>query len=432
MVATFIILMAKFITRILRTFGLGGGTSLPGVFVEKYYPQLIKKISINYKTIVLISGTNGKTTTQTYLRHLLEGKEIKVTSNQSGANLFRGIATTLISDCSFSTKPRSTIAILEVEEATMPILTKYLSASYIIVTNLFRDQLDVYGEVITTREYIINAIKNNPNAKVFLNSDDKNVLSISAEIKNQITTYQVDSTEVKSLFYERDFTHTKVKKKFDEIHGKNIILKPDLSTSFTFESRNKSYPGIHFIPPGIQNVYNAVSAIGVALSVANYTVRDLRRLSDSFYPAFGRGEIVHYNDKHIRLLLIKNPASFTATLRMIKHRLDVNLWIIINDKIADGTDVSWLWDAQIELLQKAKIGNITVSGTRASDMALRLKYADIPQVKTEVIPNLNRALDISLSKLKDGETLFVLPTYTAMLEVRKHIQGIVKIKNFWE
>lgn len=427
-----LIWFSKFIIIVLRFTRLGGGTSLPGLLIEKFNPSFLAKTGGKYKQIILITGTNGKTTTQNLLRHLLLSKETRVISNKSGANLLRGIAATVISDCNFFGKVRSDIAIFEVEEATMPHITKQLKSNYIIVTNLFRDQLDAYGEVVTTREYIVTAINQNKKATVLLNKDDRNVSSISNEIKNNIVYFSIEDRRVKDIFYERDFVSYKVRSAKYEVICKNVHIENDLSTTFHYFGLGNSFKNLRFSSPGIQNTYNALAAISVAIKIHKFTEEELRNSLSEFNASFGRGEIIKLNGKQIRLLLIKNPASFTSNLYMLKNILNLKLLIIINDKIADGTDVSWLWDADIEQLSRSKIAWITVSGTRAYDMGLRLKYADIARVSTEIEPNLNKAIDISLTKLKDGETLFILPTYTSMLEVRKLIGGLVKIKDFWK
>lgn len=426
-----IIWFSKFIIFILRFLKLGGGTSLPGLFIEKYSPGILTRLTKDYRKIVLITGTNGKTTTQQFLRHLLESKNLKVCSNNSGANLIRGIAVTVISDCSVFGKSRSNIAVFEVEEATMPIITKLISPSHIIVTNLFRDQLDAYGEILKTRSYILRAIKQSPKAQVFLNGDDKNVSSIASEIKNEVTLFSLRDKRKYDIFFERAYFRFKSREGIKRVYARNIKIEEDLSTRFSIFGLRNVVREVHFNAPGLQNVYNAVAGLCVAESIRKFKDDKLKVSFSQFMSAFGRGEIVKVSGKQIRLLLVKNPASFTANLNMLKHLLSLKLLIIINDNVADGTDVSWLWDTNIEMLQKADISWITISGTRAYDMALRLKYADVHPISVEVEPGITRALDISLSRLREEDTLFVLPTYTAMFRVRKAIGNIVKIREFW-
>jgi len=337
----------------------------------------------------------------------------------------------VISDCSIFGKTKSDIAVFEVEEATMPIITKFVTSSHIVVTNLFRDQLDAYGEILKTRSYILHAIEQSPKAQIFLNGDDRNVGSITSGIKNKVTLFSLRDKRKNDIFFERAYFRFKSREGIKRVYARNIRIEEDLSTRFSIFGLRNIVRELHFNAPGIQNIYNAVASLCVAESIRKFKDDKLKQIFPQFLPAFGRGEIVKINGKQIRLLLIKNPASFTANLNMLKHLLSLKFLIIINDKIADGTDVSWLWDTNIEMLQKADISWITISGTRAYDMALRLKYADVHPISVEVEPGIPRALDISLSRLRDGDTLFVLPTYTAMFRIRKAIGNIVKIKEFW-
>ncbi len=204
-----------------------------------------------------------------------------------------------------------------------------------------------------------------------------------------------------------------------------------MSTEFNVYGLNENIKDLQFNALGIHNIYNALAALSVIDSIYKISSSEIKSTMSNFLPVFGRGEIVKVNNKNIRLLLVKNPASLTANLTMLQNRLSLKLLIILNDKIADGTDVSWIWDAKFELLGNADISWITISGKRAYDMALRLKYADVRCINIEIEPNISKALDLSISKLREGDTLFVLPTYTAMLDIRKDISNIVKIKNIW-
>ncbi len=422
----------KLIGKFLRLSGLGGGTALPGIIIERFFPSFISKYTKNYDKIVLVTGTNGKTTTQKLTRHILENADVDVVSNTSGANLIRGIASSIINDMSIFGKVRSDVAVFEVEEATMPILCDYVNASYIIVTNLYRDQLDAYGEVMKTREYIITGIKKQRRATIVLLGDDENVSSIANEVKNRTVLFSVRDKRTKEIFYEKPSFRYKSRKNVSRVYANYVKIQDDLSTRFNIYGSGKPIRDVHFQSPGIHYIYNAVAAVAVANRIKKQTSQKIRIAFEKFDPAFGRGEIIRVDDKTLRLLLIKNPASFTATLQMLEKKIDLKLLIIINDNIADGRDVSWLWDSRLEILDKENISWVTVSGTRAKDMMLRLKYADIGSLNVEVEEHIQKALDISLSNLNKEETLYILPTYTAMLDVRKFISNITDIKKFWK
>jgi len=427
----FYIWIIKLLSVFVRLSGLGGATSLPGLLIEKFFPQKIKKLSSSYKKIVLVTGTNGKTTTQRCLRHILEIKGKKVVSNKSGANLLRGIISTLIFDRNILGKAKSDICIFEVEEATMPFIVEYLDASYVLVTNLFRDQLDAYGEVSKVREYIVNAIKKSPKAKVYLNKDDSNVNSISTEIDNEVDYFNIRDKRKKAIFYERKLRR-KHRRNVDIVYAGRIKIQEDLSTEFNIYLNGQIYRNVRFEPPGLQNVYNAVSSIAIASDMYKLSKSEVINAFSTFRVAFGRGESVKIGKKSIRLLLVKNPASLTANMNMLLCKRDLKLMIILNDNIADGTDISWIWDAELESMSKTNIASLTISGKRAYDLNVRFKYAEIKAMSKEVEPNISRALDLALSKLNEGETLFILPTYTGMLEVRKVIGSIVKLSKFWQ
>ncbi|MBU0975579.1 MAG: MurT ligase domain-containing protein [Patescibacteria group bacterium] len=416
----------------LKLFKLGGGTSLPGLAIEKYFPSFLKNVFSQYKKVIFITGTNGKTTTQRFLKHLLEAQGIKTVSNSSGANLLRGIATSVINDTDFSGKVRSDAAVIEVEEATMPILTKYAKPDLIVVTNLFRDQLDAYGEVIKTRSYIKDAISNCSKAKLILNGDDENVKSLRNGLSNKTVYFYIRDSRKDEIFFEPIYVKSRKVAITQTVYAKNLQKQKDMSFEFDVFGLRKVVRNLRFAVPGIQNIYSALAALCTAESMKHLSEKKLKPLFANFRPAFGRGELVSIGNKKIQLLLIKNPASFTANINMLKSISRLNLLIIINDNIADGRDVSWLWDTRIEILAKANISSITVSGIRAHDMTLRLKYALIKPMNLEVDTNISKALDVALSKTPDHETLFILPTYTAMFEVRDSIGNIVKIKEFWK
>lgn len=427
-----IIWLSKLLIYLLRLLKIGGGTSFPGLIVEKYFPAIVRKLSNKYEKVILVTGTNGKTTTQRLIRHILYYSQKDSVSNSSGANLFRSIATTIIGDTNWKGDVKSKILVLEVEEATMPILTKYLNASVIVVTNLYRDQLDAYGELFKTRKYILKAIENSPDSTLILNGDDPNVSSLANNVKNKTLVFAINDERIKDILYEKkDFELTR-KENIKKIKGKNIKINKDLSSNFNYKEKGYEIKDIHFKAPGFHYIYNALSSIAAAREVSELKNNKIVAALSTFQPAFGRGETIQINEKKIKLLLIKNPASFTANLSMLKNITNLKLMIIINDNIPDGKDVSWLWDAKMESLSEKNISWITVSGKRALDMRLRLKYAELNNLGIEVEESISKALDISLGKLNKSETLFILPTYTAMLDVRKQIGKIVNITKFWE
>lgn len=427
-----IINFLKLILNILRFSKLGNGTTLPGLIIEKNFKSYFTYATKNCKNIILITGTNGKTTTQRFISYILKSFGLKVTSNGSGANLLRGIASTLIRDSDILGKVKSDFIVLEVEEATMPILTSLIQPNYIIITNIFRDQLDMYGEITKTREYILQALKNCPKSKVILNKDDENVASLANEISNKIIYFSVISKEKMPMF-EKNVSRFKRIKNTDSVYSENIIINKDLSTDFSFFKNSKKTLSLHFNPAGIAGIYNATAALAFLTDFFNKDkFSKIERFTKTFLPVFGRGEEININQKKLKIILVKNPASFTLTLDSLKNVLNLNLLLILNDNIADGRDISWIWDINFDHLNKKNIQSITISGTRAFDMCLRIKYNNFENFKIFVEPNLRKALDYALSRTSKNQTLFILPNYTAMLEIRKIISTMTKISSMWQ
>lgn len=425
-----IILICKILYKLVRLLNVGGGTALPGLLVEKYSLSTLTRLSRNINTIVFITGTNGKTTTQKISTSIIKSHDSSVISNKSGANLIRGIASVLIKNSSIFGKVVSDYAIFEVEEASMPQLVKYIKPKYIIVTNLFRDQLDAYGEINTTREYIIKAIKDSSSSIVIVNNDDPYVSSIPSEINNPVSKFGLNKKYKRYIEFEKNSCNSSNTK--SDIVADNITIQSDLSSKFSISGLKPSKElEVEFKSPGVQNIYNALASICLA-NLLNLPTSSIKKGFLNYQPAFGRGEIVKFNDKYIRILLIKNPIGFTLTLKMLEEKVNSNIMIIINDKIADGRDVSWLWDANVELVNNLEPKYVGISGTRAQDMYVRLKYANIDTNICYLENSIQEALHHSLARTKKGDTLYILPTYTAMLELRKHLSTLTKIANFWE
>ncbi len=427
-----LVLSLKLVSKILRFLKIGGGTALPGIVIEKYFPNIIKDLTKRYSKIVFITGTNGKTTTQYLIRHILEYCKIKVISNLGGSNLIRGIASTLINETNIFKNNEKSVAVFEVEEATMPILTKVISPNIIVITNIYRDQLDLYGEIYKTREYLLQSLLNSPNSFVILNGDDKNVGSLANNINNKVIFMHFKEMKKHKLKFEISIFKIHRNANYEKIISKNLTLNEDLTFKFDIEYKHHNINDINVNVQGFQNIYCVMASIVTVLQIKNISKKTILQSLSSFKAPFGRGESLKIGNKTVKILLIKNPASFNANLYMLKNVSNLKLLIVINDNLADGRDVSWIWDSEIEMLEERNIGFITISGTRAYDMKLRAKYGGLGNIYIETEKNIPKAIDISLSKLNDNDTLFVLPTYTGMLEVRKNLGNIVKLKEFWE
>jgi len=430
----------------------GSGTTLPGLLAEKIDPNILSNLAQKLPDgIILITGTNGKTTTAKMLASILEASGKKVIYNSSGSNLSRGISSFLIQQSNFfGSKIKGDIAIFEIDEATMPEITKKVIPKIIVVTNLFRDQLDRYGELDKTAAIIGSALEASPESTLLLNGDDPLVSSLQKYnhkvrffgINDQIKTNSTGAIDSKyclqcgaELIYDnRYFGHLGVYKcpscgfKRPKLDYQLSELKLQVESSkalFLDSNRNKALLEIQL--PGLYNLYNALTTSAIASELGI----DIKIIQDSLQKvsaAFGRMEKIEINSKTISLLLVKNPTGFTQVIEMLCYdKKPKNLFLLLNDKFADGTDVSWIWDAELELI-KDQTASVVVGGIRAEDMVLRLKYAGFSLDNISIEKNTPKALDLALANIRDGETLYVLPTYTAMLELRKilYSSGFVK------
>jgi UDP-N-acetylmuramyl tripeptide synthase len=447
----FAILIAKLAGFLSRKFKQGGGTTLPGLIAEKIDPNIISKLTSKIPDgAIVITGTNGKTTTAKMLAAIMAQSGHEVIYNFAGSNLSRGVASILIQHSNVFGRVRGNVAIFEVDEATMPEIASKMTPKFVLVTNLFRDQLDRYGELDKTAKIIGQALRLMPRAKVVLNADDPLVASLSSYNENVVyygfedkfTTKSkgaIDSKDCISCGHElvynpRYFGHLGKYKcsncEFARPVPAYVLsdLKPAVENSGAiFCNANKEKKEIRIQIPGIYNLYNALAAASLAseLSIGPAVIA---HALENVTAAFGRMEKIKMIDHDFFLLLVKNPTGFTQALETLTFdRRPKNLLFALNDNYADGTDISWIWDAEVEII--SDLANVVVaSGMRGEDMLLRLKYGNFNTAKITLEKNLEKALDLALSEVPIGETLYVLPTYTAMLEIRRilHERGLVK------
>lgn len=409
----------RFFVALLKLCGKNG-TALPGLWVERYMPSLIKHYANKYKKIILITGTNGKTTTQHALATILRDAKIPYVSNASGSNMLRGIAATLL--LAGPQNGKKSIFLCEVEEGTMPRLTKQLRADIIVITNLYRDQLDAYGELHTTARYINEACKQSPHAKLVVNGDDPQLVALIKDLAHHLVTYGV-ATEYRNTFaYEGESQDSK-----KQVHASKIHIKSDLSSLIDIadqiERKDVRQEQIKFQPPGIYNVYNALAAytVGRLLGI------DSANLSSSIQTVtapFGRGEKIQVlTQGHVvtfHIFLVKNPAGFGQVWQLLQQVPDARLIVGLNDQVADGRDVSWIWDIDLEryYTKTSTIQSLLFTGRRAADMALRFKYADITTKDTMIDPDIGKTIDRVIAESTESRQYTVLATYTAMNHMR--------------
>ena len=421
-----IVAFAKLLTLVLRASGRGSGTALPGYLVGRYFPFVLEALVSQIPIVVAITGTNGKTTSQTMLSAMLDQVPgARVLRNRAGANLSQGILSELLKQSNPWGRLDFTHAVLEVEEATLPRIATLLRPTIIAVTNLYRDQLDAYGEIDRTEKLIRDGIAQCPTAAVVVNGDDPRTSRLTQGLGNPTYYMALAPDYARCLPYEGKLNGPTPGSQ--GLEATDIHINEDLTTDFAVRGLIGEdvihLPQAKTVSPGFFHVYNALTAIAIAhlLGIDGPTaVAGLQ----TFKPAFGRGEILtrQQGNKQVnyRLLLIKNPASFSLSIELLRNISALKLMLAINDNTADSKDVSWLWDSELERLNQADLDWVLCTGIRAKDMAVRLKYAlDTPPNPIATAESIGQAIDISFAKAHSGDTVFVLPTYTAMLEFRK-------------
>ena len=425
----FSIILAKIIYFVMKTTKISDGTSIIGLIVRKICPDFLacaNKFITNKK--INITGTNGKTTTSGLITHLIKADKHSVINNSMGANMLNGVVNALA--LGINPLKKTDFSVIELDEANVELVYKQFDADYLLVTNLFRDQLDRYGELATTKKYIQNGINLKPDLKLVLNADDPLVASMegnnkiyygvnSVTYEDGLTPHESTTEEAfncpcgKPLKYNKKFYAQQGHyycdcgyKRPEPKYCADVILYKNHSV-IKIDSKEYKVPLV-----GLFNAYNALGAISLALELG---IANIEKNIENFQVAFGRSEVKYLNGKRTLIQLIKNPIGANEALKTIDK--NSSLLIAINDNYADGRDVSWLWDAEFEGVNNNNDKEIVVSGTRAYDMALRLKYAGIEEKQIKIIPDLKKAVDY-IGKTADNN-ITILPTYTALLKLNK-------------
>lgn len=433
----FLITQGKILSKLAKIANLGHGSTWPGHIALTLHTSFIKDLLKKSKTrVVFIVGTNGKTTTTTLLRHILKTAQKKVIHNESGANLLNGIASTLLLHSSpLSAKVEADIALFEVDENAFPLICEEITPDMIVFLNLFRDQLDRYGEVNTVAFKWQETLTRIPSStRLFLNADDPQIAFLGQIAKQRVSYFGVNEPQ----------------KKQDAIdHSSDSTYCPNCETKLTYSKNYYSHigiwtcPGCEFSYPshvftnapsyplyGLYNKYN-VNAATLVAEYLGVPKNVINKAFSSFQPAFGRQEKLVYEGKSAEIILVKNPAGFNQALVTVLEQKAKHLLLVLNDRSADGTDISWIWDIDVEQLHKVKDLKLTLSGQRVYELALRLKYGGFGKIEhgtwntenTQIIENLQEAITRAFSSVEKNEKLYILPTYTAMLEVRKLLTG---------
>ena len=507
-----------------RRLSLGGGTSIAGVVAQRLYPDIIEHLSTQLQQgSILVTGTNGKTTTSGFIAAILSDAGLRVWRNREGSNLLRGIAGALV----IRTRPNGrlrragqAISIFEVDEAVMPQAVKTIPTRVAVFTNLFRDQLDRYGEVDSVLERWQQTVKAlSPETILVLNADDPTIANLGRNFAGRVIYFGIEDRSL-------DLGQQESGGENEHHQVMDTRVCPTCGSEYTYTLRFYSHIGQYHCPtcgqgrpqvdvaassvendsfdrlrvqvelsdrrgeitvplPGLYNVYNALAAIAVAHALGltwEATVSGI----EQFKPAFGRGERVQLEGRTVRMLLAKNPTGFNEVLRtLFANGNKRHVLFVLNDNIADGRDISWIWDVDFEQALQG-FATLTVAGTRARDLALRLKYAGLDpremliappaplraerrngrvssarQLRAsrrrarsavrmpleqevaetlQVVPagmpdrtyGIARALDRAISQTPEGETLFIVPTYTGLLEIHRELERRGLTPHYWE
>jgi UDP-N-acetylmuramyl tripeptide synthase len=410
----------RYITR-LR----GGGSALPGLFVEKIDPDFIKRtLSTLPHGVVVISGTNGKTTTTKMVVELLESQGLRVFTNRTGSNFTRGVAAALLGEVDNKGNIDADIAVLELDEAHAVHFVKSIPPKYSLLLNVMRDQLDRFGEIDTTAKMLAVIAKNTTDT-VVLNREDPRVAAIAKIASHQKVNYFGLSSELSHLFPSDDEMRSQpvtTKNRTPSVQADVVLksLKDDIA-QFTVGNRMIT---TKLRLQGIYNVYNAAAALALTKVIVGEKL-DEQKLTDALAevtPAFGRGETVTIGGHPLELVLVKNPSGFRLSLSSFSPEGYATM-IAINDNYADGRDMSWLWDVEFDDLKKDGVAE--VSGVRAYDMALRLQYDEV--LISHVEPNLATALrQFITANAESPKRIFC--TYTAMLALRRELAKMTNVE----
>ncbi len=443
--------LLRFVSRVLHR----GGTAMPGSWALKLCPELLSILARGVKTVV-ITGTNGKTTSARMIEQAFAEQGKSYFANRSGANLVSGITTEFVINSSLSGRCRREYAVIECDEAAAVKALGMLRPRVVVVTNLFRDQLDRYGEVTHTLENIRRGIEGAPEAKLCLNADCSLTASLADTLPNEAVFFGIEAGAAPSAGkselsdashcirckteYEYDYVtfahlggfrcpHCGYKRRAPEYAVAEIPEQRAEGSSIVLNVRGRRYAAEVNLP-ALYNIYNAAGAVAAVTEMGLGTEAAIAALA-GFKCGFGRMERFALGRGGAKVMLVKNPAGCNQVLDFLQHVGEPFVLVIcLNDRAADGTDISWIWDAAFEKLCElpGTLTRVIVSGDRAADMAVRVKYAGVaPQlVSTE------RDYETLVQALAEQDRpVYFIPTYTAMLELREVLIRRCGGDEFW-
>lgn len=444
--------LLRWISRLLHR----GGTAMPGRFALKLCPDLLKLLAKDVKTVA-ITGTNGKTTSARMIEEAFAREGKSYLTNRSGANLLSGITTEFVMNSTLLGRVNREYAIIECDEAAARTVFGQLKPRVVVVTNLFRDQLDRYGEVTHTLENIREGLKAVPEARLCLNADCSLCSSLALDLPNPVVWFGIEkgaapSREKPALSDATHCIRCKTEYEYDYIsyghlggfrcpHCGYSRHKADYAVTDVLELRGSGSRVVMEIGgekqivdvnlPAMYNIYNAVGAVAAVSEIGLRPQTAVEALA-SFHCGFGRMEQFALGRAGTRMMLVKNPAGCNQVIEFLQDITDRFVLVIcLNDRGADGTDISWIWDADFEGLARmaGRIEKLVVSGDRAGDMRVRIKYAGIADEHIRVERDYEKLVEWLAGQERP---VYIMPTYTAMLELRQTIVRRCGGTDFWE
>ncbi|MBV9799875.1 MAG: DUF1727 domain-containing protein [Solirubrobacterales bacterium] len=447
---------ARAVGGIARRTGRRGGTNLPGRLLIALEPDAIEELAARLpRGSVVISATNGKTTTAAMSAAVLARAGITPLRNRAGANMAGGVASTLLS-ASRGARIDGELGLFELDELWLDRVAPALAPRALLLLNLFRDQLDRAGELETIAERWAAVVQALPETtRLIVNADDPLLADLGRDAPN-VTYFGVEdrSIAVPEMQHASDSKHCRrcgTEYAYEAIYlghlgryrcpacgherpkpsvaAEEITLHGTRDASFALRAPVGATP-IQLPLPGLYNVYNALGAAALCLAL-DAPLQTIAAGLAASRPPFGRAERLALGGVDVTILLIKNPAGANEILRtLVLEAAPLNLLAILNDHTADGKDISWIWDADFEMIA-GSVRRVTCAGARAAELALRLKYARVPVDRLHVAGSVSAALEDALAAVPRGE-LFVLPTYTALLELRDELAARGHVPRFWE
>jgi UDP-N-acetylmuramyl tripeptide synthase len=443
-----------------RLLNVGGGTSFPGAVARRIDPLVLQKVATaSTSRKAVITGSNGKTTTCRMLAGLARSAGTSVAQNRSGSNLLQGVTAVAVREADLRGRIDARLLLLEVDEATMRRVTPEVTPDMILVTNVFRDQLDRFGELYSMARMLEASIETLPaHASVVLNGDDPLVASFAprARARRLYFGLRLDdagaevpehaSDSIRCVHCQHDLTYHRAylshlgdyecrqcgnRRPDLDIAVTQMQVSPDGGTELTVATPAGTVQ-VRVPLPGLHNVYNAVAALAGAFALETLEPQSARSALADLRPAFGRLEEITADGRRTVLSFVKNPASYNATLRLIMRRPGrKHVLAAHSNTVVDGEDFAWLWDVDLEKLVP-DLASLVVSGTRAEEVALRMKYAGANPLDLQVIPDRQAALDTALARMSPDEELYILAGYTPMREIRQIMQRRGWVQPFWE